>query len=316
MNVTAEKVANTQANGKKKRVQLQHLVLDCDFFQKPKVIALQYKFGSPGICALIDCLCMMSKGTDGEIPTDCALALACKFDLPDPQAFIDYCLSLGIFQPGSSALYISNSRVVADQESMAAKQDEWRNKKRQQREPQGTLGGQQGDNAGTNTGPVNTEDLKNEDLKNEKELVPPAVAAAIERWRRYLKEKYNRVFDQIAEEAVCCEYYGRHDELIRNINWSVASAKWQTIQIAPEKPLPEAERIRIASEAKAKALAPPPEPPRPKPKKWVPPWESETKDAAKRVTETKEDIHDIVTKSLGVGNEKALLSPGNAEAKP
>lgn len=256
----AERDSTTTAQPIKKRVQLQYLQFDFDFFHKPKIIAVKYKFGAGGLVALMDCLCKMAKGTDAEIPVDCARALCEQYEIADPDAFITYCLSLQIFEVGSSDLYITNSRVAEDQENVARKQEDWRNKKRQQR-----------DICGTTAGSVNTEDLNTEDLKKEeKEIakqlstITPEAFNAVKRWAAHRK-KLCLSFDSMAAEALQMQYAGRSDALIRDINASITANSRNIFQA----PLREEERIKIAATAKAEVLKPV-EPQRPKPKPIAP----------------------------------------------
>lgn len=233
----------------KKRVQLKHLVLDCDFFEKPKVIAIRYKFKHNGVLALIDCLCKMSKGTDGEIPTDCARAIAQDFDIEDPDTFVKYCLSLGIFIPGSSDIYITNARVQDDQEAMALKQEEWREKKKpgKSRESQGNLRGISGEKTENLLGSVNTELLNTEDLNvldsslkgaGKLSSLTPEAFEAVKRWGKH-RAKLKKPFDAMAAEALQMQYAGKSADLIRDINSAIAG-NWMNIRPLPPPDKPNA----------------------------------------------------------------------------
>lgn len=151
---------------KPKRAQLKHLLLDVNFFEKPKIKALEYDYGSGGVCFFIAILCDMAKATDSEISASCIKATGRQFgfDREKAEEFLQYITKHNLIHKCRDPEYFANRRILEDQESMASKQDKWRNAKRKQRDIPMSPSGQQEDNRRTGCGPVNIEDLNNEDL--------------------------------------------------------------------------------------------------------------------------------------------------------
>lgn len=152
-----------------KRVQLKHIQIDHNFFEKPKIVSLQYRFKEIGVLVFIQVLCDMGKATDGEIDDDCIRSRAAEYGWDEAKSdeFIAYCVERNLIHRGSKPFLLSNRRIQADQESMAAKQEEWREKKRKQREAFETDEGQIGDKVETSSGRMNPELLNTEDLNIE-----------------------------------------------------------------------------------------------------------------------------------------------------
>lgn len=227
-------IANSQSKGKNKaRVQLNKVQLDHNFFQKPKIIALEYRFGQVGVLLFIQALCDMGKATNGEIDIDCIRARFKGRSLEESKAdeFIAYCLEREMFRPGAKPFLVGNSRIDADQESMAEKQEGWRTKKQLQREKEKTNEGRKEDKQETSTGRMKSELVKNEDL-NSSDLFSlkspeklsfygPETIAAVERWGAQRRKK-GRTFDIIQAEALLMSYNGRYDDLVKGINHSIS----------------------------------------------------------------------------------------------
>lgn len=147
-----------------KRVQLDHLLLDRDFFRKPKILLFMSRFGPSATIWLTDLLGVLSGATNAEIETEVAYCTSVMFGVKNPEQVMEYLLQHKILissRPG----YISNIRVIKDQEACALKRDKWKTAKRQQRgqveDKERTLLGQV---SGHGSGPLNTEILNTEDL--------------------------------------------------------------------------------------------------------------------------------------------------------
>lgn len=156
------------------RAQLKHCLIDVDFFNNPKIRALKSKFGQLSQLCLIDIYTAMSQATNAVIDEDCILAIISEYKLTDE--FLAYCLDRRLIQPEMNGF--SNSRVIADQESLFKQQEKWRKAKSKQAEfpkpspkiPIGIL--REGARLSEH---LNTEDLKIEDLNNKKEVASSPV---------------------------------------------------------------------------------------------------------------------------------------------
>ena len=237
-------------------VELDKLLLDCDFFQKPEIASLQYKWNSSGLLLYMQALCDLAKSRNAEIDKDCirSRSMALGFDEQAADEFIEYCIERGLLSQGSKPYLITNKKVLNDQQNVARKRTEWRKEKRQQRETPRTIAGQSPDNVRSpvecqNTERENTEDLKNEFLSEGgtgetlsfPPHIPPKVCDALNRWAAYMLKRHKRVFDQMAVESTLMEYMTRLDDLVENINYSIRSCKWVSInQKPPDRDKPRA----------------------------------------------------------------------------
>lgn len=169
MPATEQDTTPGSSSQRKNRVQLDHVLIDVDFFDKPKIKAIDFKFGPLASTLLVRLYCDMSRATDAEIPVDCANAIAEAIRFEKFDEFLTYCITFDIIRYGSSKLFLTNSRILSDQENVAEKQDKWRTKRRQQRDRSET------DRSALNSEIVNTEDLNTEENTNTKEVTRKGV---------------------------------------------------------------------------------------------------------------------------------------------
>lgn len=104
------------------RAQLDHVLLDVDFFNNPKIRALKGKFGHISQLCLIDAYTAMSRATNAIIDGDCVMAIL--FDYQLKWDFWEHCLDKGLVKIEGQGY--SNSRVIQDQEKLGRSQDKWR----------------------------------------------------------------------------------------------------------------------------------------------------------------------------------------------
>lgn len=235
---TSQECTTNEIQIKKNRVQLSHVLIDVDFFDKPKIIALGEKLGQPAIHLLIRVYAAMSKATDAEIDVSCIEYLARIIGFKDLANFLTYCVERGILCEGSQPYMLTNIRVIEDQEKLAKNREESRLRQEKLRDKRVTnalptrlpdtdtvtdtvLDPLVEGGAGETTGAAVPSALKT-----------PEVEQAITRWRAHLRKNHKRNFDPIAEEALYASYATRREELIRNIEWSVQNG-WKTINVAP-----------------------------------------------------------------------------------
>lgn len=102
------------------KVQLDHVLLDVDFLDKPKIVALMTRYGHVSALFLIQVMATLSKATNAEMDVYAAYGLACKFSISieDAKAIVAHCVKEGILNLQNEIL--SNTRVTADQEKLAA----------------------------------------------------------------------------------------------------------------------------------------------------------------------------------------------------
>ena len=122
------------------RAQLDHVLLDVNFSDKATIRAFRRRFGYLAELWLIKVLAAMSAASMGRIQDDAALCIAEDMGMQSGQEMIDYCLTTIDPDTGSSILMrekglLTNSRVIKDQTSLAAKratskekQERYRNK--------------------------------------------------------------------------------------------------------------------------------------------------------------------------------------------
>lgn len=150
-----------------KSVQLKHLLLDVDFFDKPKIKALTFRFGKSAGLWLIQTYLQMSRATNGLVDNDLLLGLAAELGIADGTELVSYCLQKGLINKKADGF--SNVRVDEDQEALAERQENWRNQKRSRKDslenPSGILQESPRSVNVQTTEDLNIEDLNIEDLE-------------------------------------------------------------------------------------------------------------------------------------------------------
>lgn len=109
------------------RAQLDHLLLDVDFFHKPTIVGFRRKFGYAAVAWLIETYCQMSRATDAIVTEDVLLATAEDMRLENGAEIVAYCLDFGLITQVDE--FYTNYRVIADQEKLAKRRESDRNRK-------------------------------------------------------------------------------------------------------------------------------------------------------------------------------------------
>lgn len=147
------------------RAQLDHLLLDVDFLHKPTIVAFRRKFGWASVTWLIEVYCLMSRATDAMVTHDTLLGVAEDMRFENAEEIISYSLEVGILSKKDSFYF--NRRVLEDQESLARKRKEYRDRQERHRQKTVTQPLQNGDGTREKPFSVNTEYLNTEDLNTE-----------------------------------------------------------------------------------------------------------------------------------------------------
>lgn len=112
-------------NPKPNRVQLKHVLLDVDFFEKPTIRDLDFECGPVALLLLVRWLMLMSRATNALVTKKSLLHVgrelraSDKSEQLDPQKVLDYCIRNKILHEREDG--ISNERVEKDQERCAVK---------------------------------------------------------------------------------------------------------------------------------------------------------------------------------------------------
>lgn len=153
-----------------KRDQLDYVQFDVGFFSKPKHKALKYKFGNMSLLCLVSVLCDMGAATNAEVDTDVFYATCADYEIQNSSDLLDYLLQNGILFLAENGK-LSNTRVVKDQESIANKREQWRDRQNKNRDKGVSKGRVTRDN-GVTLKIMNTEDHEDLNLKKEKDKLP------------------------------------------------------------------------------------------------------------------------------------------------
>lgn len=113
--------------------QLDHALIDVNFFSKPKIKGLRYKHGELAALYLVKIILELSGATQATISQEAALATAQETGIAEDKAedILAYCIDNGILEVAGSG--ITQQRVVEDQQSLFEKREATRlrvNKKR------------------------------------------------------------------------------------------------------------------------------------------------------------------------------------------
>jgi len=221
------------------RVQLKHLLLDVDFFDKPKVRALAYKHTQLAVLLYIRWQLLMSRATDALVTRDSLASVAHEVldglgtAVATFESVLDYCLKTGmIVQVGPDSF--SSERVIKDQETYAIKRAEGAERQKKYRARKEDVS-----NALLTRLPVTVTDIVSEDLKKGSSLeIPesfdyPDVRQALAMWTSNLR-KHKRNIDQIQIEALCARF-GTPKKLVDAIRYSCSLSKCLNVIDPPEK---------------------------------------------------------------------------------
>lgn len=119
---------SSKENQGKKRAQLKHVLLDVDFFNNPKIIALDDTQGGMAVLALVAIYCAMSRATNAVISQAAFRGIAKRQHVTDVDNFEAYCLQEKLIITELNGY--SNQPVIDDQESYGAVLERDRERKR------------------------------------------------------------------------------------------------------------------------------------------------------------------------------------------
>lgn len=140
---STEKYSKPKENAKDKvaKIQLDHLLLDVDFFHKPKIKSFKRVCGLLACLWLIECYCQMSRASEGEVDKDTLLDVADEMGLSDKaEEIISYATheDRQLITKLENGKY-TNSRVQKDQVSLATRREKDREKQLRYRDKTVTL---------------------------------------------------------------------------------------------------------------------------------------------------------------------------------
>lgn len=104
------------------RVQLDYLLIDVDFFDKPTVRALVYKHGQLSGLLYVRWLMLMSRASNALVTRDSLFSVGQEVlgDTDTCESVLSYCLQSGMIHQVGDGCF-TNDRVIKDQESCAVK---------------------------------------------------------------------------------------------------------------------------------------------------------------------------------------------------
>lgn len=234
----AEKDSTTPEKAiKKNRVQLKHLLLDVDFFDKPTVRALVYKHGHLAALTYMRWLMLMSRASNAFVTRDALFSIArevlagVSVTVATPENVLAYCLKTGMIEQCGDDEY-TNDRVVKDQESCADKREKSISRVEKHREKKRD----ECNALQTRTPDPATDTVldPNSSLKIDKKLSSLTKEAldAVQQWAAH-RRKLNLPFDEEAANCLQKDYEWRPEDLIKNVRWSIQNS-WRTVRPAPK----------------------------------------------------------------------------------
>lgn len=121
----------TDINGQS-RVQLKHVLIDVDFFEKPKLITLREKFKPQALLWLVHCYMQMSRATNAVVTIEVLQAIARHWEIKNVIELVGYCVKEGLITERDGLF--SNVRVERDQERCASERQRARERKAKSRQ--------------------------------------------------------------------------------------------------------------------------------------------------------------------------------------
>lgn len=221
------------------RAQLKHLLLDVEFFGKPKIRALAIDQGQLSVLFLVRIYTALSAATDAKARKSVAVSigLEMRFDPSQIDEFLAYCFEERLLEQDGN--YITARRVIDDQEELARKQKKWRAE--YERKKSGKVAEAERKESGVGAEkPQIREDLKNnEDLKKNTvadkftitlppEFNNPDVIKGFQLWGRKSKQN-GRPLDAIGVEALLMRFGGRPKALAKALCYSAQLSRCMNV---------------------------------------------------------------------------------------
>lgn len=224
-------------------MQLKHILLDVDFFDKPKVRALSFRHKKTASGWLIQSYMQMSRASNALVTRDTLESLAFEWGIEDIETVLSYCIEHGLItQHGDQ---YSNERVEKDQEKYAVKLENSADRVARFREKkEEKCNALQTRTSDTDTVIVSSllspslvlEGVPGETQAGEKVEFPEAQTvaetrahAAIERWGEYMTKTLKKPWSQLQADSLMMRYHGRADQLTRDIAQAMASG-WRSVR--------------------------------------------------------------------------------------
>lgn len=262
------KKAQGTTSENKKRAQLDHLLIDVDFFDKPKIKCLAYEHGQLSVLFLIRIYTALSRATDARIKkTICsAIAYEMRIEKEEAERVISYFISEGLLD--SDGDFVESHRVSKDQEALFIKRKKWRNAKESDEKDAGSGGGKSEEGGDfreqLNTEQLNTECIHSEGVQGEivpqipfPELDTPEIRDALKLWARK-SAKNGRPIDEITLVPLCMRFKGRPEQFKKALIYSSSLSKCFNVVEAPsdsDPPHQKKSRGQLELEQKLKAIA-------------------------------------------------------------
>lgn len=111
-------VNDPEPESKPKRTKLNHVQLDVDFFTKPKIIALEARFGEVALLGYVKLLCAFGNATDARILAVDVIDILNAFGLSNDQSvdLLQYLKDRGMITLEGD--HFTHTRISSEQESL------------------------------------------------------------------------------------------------------------------------------------------------------------------------------------------------------
>lgn len=238
-----------------RRDRLPDILLDFDFYTKPRNVAFIHRHGAKGIVALQSIWLMLSQEKDWCLPEECLqYSLVCgailakePFTESEWAGFLTDAVRVGLLEARkcSGQLVYFNSRIAANGEKFVNKRENYRNGKRKRDEERRSEESnkskglpktvaelcQDSGTIITEHGTRNT--ISTESTSSFSYVLPPQVGSslqvALQSWNKLQQEKYRRKVSQVEVDSLLMHWSPRFEELEAAIIYSTSNG-WKNIR--------------------------------------------------------------------------------------
>lgn len=243
-----------------RRDRLPDILLDFDFYTKPRNVAFLHRHGAKGIVALQSIWLMLSQEKDWSLPEEClgyyqvcgALLAKEPFSQNEWDNFLKDAVRVGLLEARkcSGQTVYFNSRIASNGEKFVNKRENYREAKRKRDEERRTKESnkskvlpqtvaelcQDSGTIITEHGTRNT--INTESIDSSSYVLPgnvrPSLQAALGAWKKLQWDKYKRSVSQVEVDALLMSWSPRFAELEKAVVHSTANG-WKNIREQEDK---------------------------------------------------------------------------------
>ena len=114
----------SSVNNKNISAKLRYITLETDFFNDPKNIALQRKWGASGVLVLLRIYCAMARAEQSTVDEDTVLFLIESAGIKEAKEYLNYCIEKELIFYEKESFFCP--KILQNRDALTLKQERWR----------------------------------------------------------------------------------------------------------------------------------------------------------------------------------------------